>query len=200
MKSYGHINLLQNQLQNAALPLDTQFPLQPVVGQLVFIDKIVYICVEIAINLPVWVPLTREIEMYMHNQPVASSLWTINHNMHTTFIIPQVYDANNIGVLPDEVTIINPNSLTISFGIPIAGRAVILSGSVEGNEKPVYAYEYSQVSPSDAWVIAHNLGYNPMVRVFIGNQEVQPLSIVHDSINQVTISFSTPQTGIAKLV
>jgi len=200
MKSYGHINMQQNQLQQASLEQVTEFPTIPVVGQLVFVNKVLYICVELNVDLPVWVPLTREIEMYMHTQAVAGSTWTINHNLHTTFVIPQVYDANNIGVLPDEVTVVSPNQITIAFGASIAGRAVILAGSIEGNEKPVYAYEFTQAAPSDTWVIAHNLGYNPIVRIFIGNQEVQPATITHNSINQVTVTFVSPHTGSAKLI
>ena len=39
MRHYGNINLQQNELQNAVLPIDTYFPVNPKVGQLVFKDK-----------------------------------------------------------------------------------------------------------------------------------------------------------------
>ncbi len=33
MRHYGNINLQQNELQNAVIPLDTYFPANPKVGQ-----------------------------------------------------------------------------------------------------------------------------------------------------------------------
>jgi hypothetical protein len=53
---------------------------------------------------------------------------------------------------------------------------------------------------SDTWTVIHGLGYYPITRVFIGNQEVQPLSITHDSVNQTTIRFTTSQVGTAKFI
>ena len=62
MKSYGHINFQQNQIQQVALEVETNFPDVPVVGRLVFKDKVLYVCAEIALGTPVWIPLTNEIE------------------------------------------------------------------------------------------------------------------------------------------
>lgn len=200
MKFYGHANLLQNEIQNAALQTLTSFPTSPVVGQLAFVNSIVFICVSSLNSLPVWVPLTREITAYTHTQSEPVSSWNIVHNLNTTSVNIQVFDANSRAVIPDEIETTSPNTAIVTFGSNQAGRAVIVSGHFDGNVKPTYAYTHYQSVASTTWVITHALGYNPIVRVFIGTSEVQPKAIVHDTVNQVTITFETPQVGYARLI
>jgi hypothetical protein len=199
MKFYGHANLQHNELQNAALTTLTVFPDTPVMGQLAFVNSIVYICVQGG-ELPVWVPLTREITAYTHSQAEPASTWTITHSLNTTSVNTQVYDNLNSVLIPDDIQTTGPNTQTIRFNTAVAGRAVIVSGSYDGKVRPTYAYTHYQSSANATWVVAHNLGYHPITRVFIGNSEVQPASIVHNSTNQVTITFSTPQVGYARLI
>lgn len=199
MKFYGHANLQQNELQNAALSTLTTFPTTPVVGQLAFVNSIVYICVGSG-SLPVWVPLTREITAYTHTQESNALTWSITHNLATTSVNVQVFDSNNRVIIPDEIETTGPNTCSVTFNTAQIGRAVIVSGHFDGVVKPTYAYTHQQTSSSTSWVITHNLGYNPIVRVFIGTNEVQPQSIVHDSTNQVTITFATAQVGYARLL
>lgn len=199
MRHLGNIDLTKNQLQNAALQTLTTFPTTPVVGQLAFVNSIVFICVT-AGSLPVWVPLTREITAYTHTQEAASVLWNVTHSLNTTSVNVQVFDGNNKVVLPSEVTTTGPNTLTIDFGSTQAGRAVVVTGHFDGNVKPTYAYTHYQSVANTTWSITHNLGYNPIIRVFIGTNEVQPSTIVHNSTNQVTITFSTPQVGYVRMI
>lgn len=200
MKSYGHINLQKNELQNAALTTLTAFPTLPVVGQLAFVNSVVYICVSTANNLPVWVPLTREITAFSHSQTNAAATWNINHNLNSVSVQVQTFDAINRMFIPGNVEVVDANNVTVTIGTASAGRAVVLTGHFDGNVKPTYAHTHYQSEAAASWVIGHNLGYNPIVRVFVGNQEVQPASIIHDTANQVTIGFSTPQVGYSRLI
>jgi hypothetical protein len=200
MRVCGDLAMQQNQVQEMALQMTYDWPTNPVAGQIAFINKVVYICAEIVLGLPVWVPMTREVEMYVYIQSVAANQWNITHDLNTAFVLVQTFDGNNQMVLPNNITILNANQVQIDYTGAAAGRAVILSGSLEGNQKPTYAVEWNQANPQTNWVITHNLGYMPVVRIFIGSYEVQPASIVHDSSNQVTISFLTPQQGVAKLI
>jgi hypothetical protein len=200
MKFYGDANLQQNELQNAVLPIETAFPASPKVGQIAFVNSIVYICVSLGSSLPVWVPMTREITAFTHNQSVSSDTWTIEHSLNTTSVQVQIFDGSNRVLIPDEVEVLTPNTVQVSLSTAITGRAVVLTGHFDGNVKPTYSYTHYQSPASTSWVIVHGLGYNPIARVFIGNQEVQPQSITHDSTNQVTITFATAQVGYARLI
>jgi hypothetical protein len=60
---------------------------------------------------------------------------------------------------------------------------------------------FTQTSANTTWVIDHNLGYYPIIRVYgSSNTELEPLSVVHTSLNQTVISFSSPQIGIVRVV
>lgn len=199
MKFYGHANLQKNQLQNAALQTTSAFPASPVVGMLAFVNSIVYICVGDG-ALPVWVPLTREITAYTHLQAEPALVWNISHNLNTTSVNFQVFDGNGRVMIPDEIETTGPTTATVTFNTATSGRVTCVSGHFDGTVKPTYAYTHYQATQSTSWVIMHGLGYNPIVRVFIGNNEVQPMSVVHDTTNQVTLTFSTPQVGYARFL
>lgn len=200
MKSYGHLNLQQNELQEAVIPIETRFPTSPKVGRLAFVNQILYICVDVTNNLPVWVPLTRELTLYTHAQTTASDTWTIVHGLNSTAVQVQVFDTADRVLIPGEITVSNANSVVVDLNTAIAGRAVVLTGHNDGSVKPTYAFVHYQTDSSSSWVVVHNLGREPITRVFIGNQEVQPQSITHNSLNQLTIAFSQAYTGIVKLV
>ena len=199
MKFYGHANLQKNELQNAALSTLSSFPAAPAVGQLAFVNSIVFICVGSG-ELPVWVPLTREITAFTFTQVATATIWNVVHNLNTTSVNIQIFGGDNKVIIPDSIETTGPNTATITLGTAMAGRAVCVSGHFDGMVKPTYAYTHQQNVASTTWVIAHNLGYYPIVRVFIGTQEVQPASIVHDSVNQLTITFTSAQVGYARLI
>ena len=200
MKFYGEANLQQNYLKQAVLPLDEAFPASPVAGQLVFKNSILYICISITDSLPVWAPLTKALTSYTYVQANASSTWTITHGLNTRSVFVMVYDSEDRVVIPDQIQVTGLNTVTVSLSASATGRAVVLSGHIDGNSPPSYAYEHYQTNASTTWTITHNLGRNPIVRVFVGNQEVQPLTITFTSSNVVTITFTTAQQGYAKLL
>ena len=103
-------------------------------------------------------------------------------------------------MIPDEIEIMSPNQVKFTFGSMIDGVATIVTGHLDGNTKPTYAYTYYQTESASTWTIDHNLGYNPIVRVFIGTSEVQPLTTQHPTVNQTIVTFSTPQVGFARFI
>jgi hypothetical protein len=60
-------------------------------------------------------------------------------------------------------------------------------------------YTHSQVSPSDTWVINHNLGYRPGVAVFSSGGVLTLAEAIHMSANQTQILLNTPMAGSARL-
>lgn len=200
MKFYGHANLQKNELQNAVLSTLTAFPIDPKVGQVAFVNSIVYICTSVDPLPAVWVPLTREISSYTHTQESAATTWNITHNLNTTSVNIQVYDDTNKVVIPDSIETTGPNTATVTVGTLMTGRAVVVTGHIDGLQRPTYAYTHYQNSASTTWTITHNLGYNPIIRVFIGTNEVQPASISHPDTNTTVITFTTAQVGYAQLI
>lgn len=200
MKFYGNVNLQQNELQEAVVQIEEDFPVGAKVGRLAFVNDILYICVSVADDLPVWVPLTKELTLFTYTQETVATTWTLNHGLNTQGVQVQIFDVDGRVVIPDQITVVDANTVTVSFGTAFAGRAVVLTGHTDGNVKPTYSFTYFQTSAANTWVIVHNLGYNPIARVFIGNAEVQPASIVHNSANQMTITFTNAYAGVAKLV
>lgn len=200
MKFNGHINLQANEIQNMVLGIDTQFPDVPTVGRVVFVNKRVFIAVEVISGTPTWVPLTNELDTVIYTQNAGSVSWVIEHNLNTTTPLVQIYDANHTMVYPDSVEVTSNNSVTVTFITPQSGRAVVFHGSINGTAKQEVAFTHYETSSSSTWVIHHDLGYYPAIRVFSGSAEIQPLTTVHDSLFQSTITFSSPLVGYARLV
>lgn len=202
MKFYGNANLQQNQLQNAVLETLTAFPQTAKIGQVAFVNSTVYICVQ-STAPAIWVPLTKEITAYTHTQSVGSELWEITHSLNTTSVQVQVFDASNSMIIPEDITITGPNTVSISFGAGnniAVGKATVVTGYFDGVQKPTYAYTWYQTSSSSTWTINHNLGYEPIVRVFMGTNEVQPSGISFPDMFTTVISFATPVAGTARLI
>ena len=200
MKTYGNIDFQQNLAQQLAFEVESGFPSTPVVGRILFTNKRLYVCVDIGSGFPVWVPLTNEVNTYTYQQGSASTTWNIAHNLATTTPLVQVYDNSQQMLIPDSVTAVDANNTTITFGSAQAGFAVFMYGDIDGAPKSQYAYTYYQTSADTTWTIDHNLGYNPIVRVFIGTEEVQPATVTFPTLNRVVLTFNTPQMGVARLI
>jgi hypothetical protein len=200
MKVYGNVHFNQNYVEQMAIKLDTAFPASPVVGQLVFKSGILYICLEINDSVPVWCPLTNMISSHTHIQSNSASTWTVSHDLNTVDVNVMVYDSSNRVVIPNEVEIVDSSTVVVYLSSAAAGKVVVLSGAKEGQTPPSYVYEHYQTNPSTTWTIVHGLGRYPIVRAFIGNQEVQPATVTFDTVNQLTLTFSTAQVGQVKLI
>lgn len=198
MKALGNIDLQNNMLLNPVLKQVENFPEQPKVGHFIFKGQRVMICIEVEEGLPVWAPLTAPLNTYIHDQPVASTTWTIPHDLNSSHVIVQVVGTDGRHVIPDEVQC-NFNETIITFSTNQAGRAVLMIGNKDGVPRDMHSFEQDFVEQT-SWVVSHMLGYNPLVRVFVGNQEVQPLSIVHNDLNTATVTFTNPQSGYVRCV
>lgn len=202
MKSYGNINFQQNLAQQVAFEVESGFPSIPVVGRILFTNKRLYICIDLNSGTPIWIPLTNEVNTFSFQQSPAASTWTIAHNLGTTNPMVQVY-SNTVPpkmLIPDEVNIVDSNNLTVTFGSAQDGIAVLMYGDIDGGPKSQYAYTYYQTSASTTWTVNHNLGYNPIVRVFVGTEEVQPATVTFPDVNNAIITFATAQMGVARFI
>lgn len=62
-------------------------------------------------------------------------------------------------------------------------------------------YRHAQVAASSTWVIPHGLDRYPMVDVFVDTsgslRKMIPAQVQYTDANTCTVTFSTPQTGLA---
>lgn len=199
MEIKGNLNFGGNKMQNVAIEVDSNFPANPTPGRFLFKDKILYICTEIDNGLPVWVPLTQQLTMEIRKQATPALEWTFDHSLNINAVLVQVYDADGKWIIPDFIDVSVMNRVTVGFSMPTAGTVVIQRGETEGSVQPIVAYEQSFTN-SATWVVPHMLGHNPIIRVMVGTNEVQPLNISYDSTMQATVTFSTPQTGSVRCI
>lgn len=197
MKFYGDINLQDNRIQRMVIQAETNFPPTPVAGRVVFKDKRLWICAEVAAGVPAWLPLTSQLDAFIHMQETSSDTWTINHNLNCTTPAVQIYDANYQMIIPDSVTAITNNQLQVKLGTAALGRAIIIVGQETGAIRDPRKYTFTQTTVTTTWVINHGLGYQPIIRAFNGSDEISPASITHNSNFQATLTFSTAQSGYA---
>lgn len=195
----GDLDLLGNTLKNFALEELTTWPEKPKVGTFIFKHKRVYICVNIGMGIPVWLPISSELYTHIHNQNFAEMVWEIEHELSATTCIVQISDGSGFAIEPDSIEFLY-NKCFITFSEPQVGRAVLIHGSTEGIARAPVAWE--QVFDSESlWVITHNLGYAPIIRAFSGQMEVQPLVTVHSAdLKTTTLTFSSPITGRVRCV
>lgn len=177
----------------------TDFPPDPTVGEIIFKDKRLFICIEVQGGLPFWVQLTQELNTYRHNQSVSALEWTINHNLNTNIVTAQVYGSDGKQLIPDEIDCSQIDTTIIKFSTPTAGVALFMIGDTMGIPKANISHEQSYVNQTQ-WVVMHGLGYNPNITCIVDSYVVQPESIVYDSTMQATVTFSSPQTGNVRCV
>lgn len=64
---------------------------------------------------------------------------------------------------------------------------------------PGMSYTHNQSTASATWTINHNLGFKPSVELYsAGSREIEG-DVLHTSINQTVVTFTSSITGFARL-
>lgn len=191
---YGNLNIL-GFLEGAFKPL-TEYPSNPKVGSFAFIHKRFMICGEIDKNTPFWIPLTNEVDTYIHSQSTPSNTWDIPHKLNFSTPVVQCYDENNKVVNPSEVVPIDQDTLRIVFPDDVMGRAVIIVGDFSGVAKQNVTFQMDFANVNEV-IVPHGLGYVPRIIVLSeSGYEIQPKSIQHAvDFSNSTVTFNEAMTG-----
>jgi 3-oxoacyl-ACP reductase-like protein len=66
-------------------------------------------------------------QVFEHTQAVASASWVIVHNMGMYPIVDVFvdYQGESQKILPKSVAYTNPNTCTITFSVPLTGKATL---------------------------------------------------------------------------
>jgi len=66
------------------------------------------------------------VDSYLHTQSTAASTWTVAHNLGTQYVTVQVFTSAGVLMMPNAITYVDSNDLTIDFdGISVPGYAII---------------------------------------------------------------------------
>jgi len=172
MDFHGNINLQQNKMQRMVVQSESNFPETPLVGRVVFKDQKLYMCVAINNTIPVWLPLTNKIDTFVHTEAVAATTWTVTHNLNTTIPLLQVYNAAGEMLIPDSVTPLSNNEMTVTFNTAMAGTAIVLFGEL------MPASGVGLLEPGiPAWIVdVSNITYNSEF-FYIGGQDANSTGV-----------------------
>lgn len=62
---------------------------------------------------------------YTHLQPTAAALWTIEHDKNCRHFTFSVFSNTDSMLIPDNVTIVDSNTIAISFSMPVSGHCTL---------------------------------------------------------------------------
>lgn len=199
MKVYGGLDLTGNLLKNTGIE-PGEFPAVPKVGTFVYKQKRLYVCVEIESGVPLYVPMTQELDLVTFVQSSPAMEWSIPHDLNTSDVMVQVYGTDGEWFLPNSINTSSKTQVIVGFSQPTAGRAILLTGENVGQPKGNVAYEESFTN-SDTWVVNHSLGFNPAITCIINGYVALPEDIQYSIENmQATVTWSSPQTGAVRCV
>lgn len=200
MKINGHLDLQGNMLRNVTLEPLTSWPAEPKPGSFLFKDKRVYVCLSIEEAIPVWLPMSNELQTHVHDQFNAATEWVIDHQLQAAGCILQVLNSDNHAIEYDEAEFVF-NQAIVRFAEPQSGRAILVHGATEGIPRLPVAHQQTFPEESVIWVVNHNLGYEPIIRAFSGQMEIQPYAIAHSEDGKTaTLTFSSPVSGRVRCV
>ena len=134
---------------------------------------------------------------YLHYQSVASTTWTVNHNLEYDYPSVTIYDNTNKVIIPDEITRISNNQLTITFASAESGNAHVSVGGISNLSGDRYLY--TQSTTASVWTITHGLNYKYVnVNIYDSSDEMLlPQIVKATDANTTTLTFATPTSGHA---
>lgn len=63
---------------------------------------------------------------YIFETLVPITTWTVSHNKASNQLICQIFDSSGEMIFPDTMTIIDINTIQVTFGAPQAGKAHVM--------------------------------------------------------------------------
>ena len=136
---------------------------------------------------------------YLHSQSVASTTWTVNHSLEYDYPSVTIYDVNNKVIIPDEITRVSNNQLTITFASAESGNAHVSVGGISNLSGDRYLY--TQSTTASVWTITHGLNYKYVnVDVYDNNDQLMlPQTVTATNNNTLTLVFAIPTSGNATI-
>ena len=156
--------------------------------------------------------LSQTILAMRDKQTEFESMWAVKTDASGKKYLYSTFDLVTQGGVSMYTGINGLNIPSIYEGIPIDGTSIYWEYDSEGNKMVLKAqktefpetvddktFYYEQHTPASVWNIVHNMGKKPSVMVFdSANDEVHG-DIFYNDNNRITLSFSSPFSGVAIL-
>lgn len=143
---------------------------------------------------------------YTQVVPAGSSSVVITHNLGSTDIFVEVYEASTGNTIFCGVERTSSNSVTLLFdAAPQLNQykvsvfyfpTTITTGGGGGSSR----FEYQQTTPSTSWAITHSLNGYPLVSVTDSSGTQIFGDVTYPSSSEVVINFTAAFTGVASLI
>jgi len=139
---------------------------------------------------------------------------SINHYLDSFNVITQVFDSNNNVIVPSNIKVATKDRVDLTFASSRSGKVVIAKAGhiVQGTAAVSASYATTASYAANAGssivtgsftnvtssVVTHNFNTKAiMVQVWDSNDYViVPSTIQANSLNQVTVTFDSPESGI----
>lgn len=131
---------------------ETGFPENPRVGTILVKDNALYAYIQLG-DLETWYPFGSKTNSYIHVQGLASTTWTVEHNLNSGDLWYQVQD-NNGEIINAKVTVVDQNTITVTLTTPITGKVVV----VAPNSIDVPVVKASSINVGNGYVVVDNSG------------------------------------------
>lgn len=127
--------------------------------------------------------------------------FTITHALNSTAISVSVYDNNGTLIIPDEVQVVDQNTVDISltnFFRPIVGTwtAILIGGTQRDNSESFNSYTTTFDQVTDI-TITHNLGTLSVVTSVYDETglKIEPYKLQVVDLNNIRLLFDIPVSG-----
>lgn len=68
---------------------------------------------------------TTYFPFYTHDQNTPSTTWTVTHGKDTKYFSYTMFDADGFQIMPNEVQIVDTNTVVFEFNTPVAGHLTL---------------------------------------------------------------------------
>lgn len=132
-----------------------------------------------------------------YTQAFSGTSITVTHNLNDALPVVQVYNDLNEWITPDNVEIIDANTVQLDFTVSTDGTVVVQSLSSFTTDTGTTAYFAQTFSSATNVVVPHNLNQQYVaVQVVDGsNVVIEPQSVTLDNANQLTVTFAVATSG-----
>jgi hypothetical protein len=97
----------------------------------------------------------------------SESTWEIHHGLDYQYVLVQVYDNSNNQIIPEEITLTNNNTASVTFGSSVTGTAVVsVGGSTLNATLPAGSNTQIQYNNGGAFGASSNLTFDGSTNLY----------------------------------